>query len=145
MNRQTKNAVLIICEGQKTEPLYFEGLRNELIAKDIWQGELVVSIAPEPPIEDDTEIETDDQYKNRTGRKKRVTRAIGNKALPSLMLKGNSPLQLVEKGLEELQTYDRVFVVYDKDNNTKHKEALEAAEKVIEDKKVDIIYSSRSF
>lgn len=38
--------MLIVCEGTKTEPLYFSILKDEAISKGIWDN---VVIVPEPP------------------------------------------------------------------------------------------------
>ncbi|TXG34857.1 RloB family protein [Seonamhaeicola maritimus] len=57
----------------------------------------------------------------------------------------SDPIGLICEAQKNINNYDEVWAVFDKDGYTKHKEAVELAEKEIKGKKVNIAFSSISF
>jgi hypothetical protein len=57
----------------------------------------------------------------------------------------SDPIGLIKEAQKRINDFDEVWVVYDKDGYTKHKEALSLAENEICDKVVNIAFSSISF
>ncbi|MFD0963761.1 RloB family protein [Pseudofulvibacter geojedonensis] len=57
----------------------------------------------------------------------------------------SDPIGLINEALDKINEFDEVWVVYDKDGYTKHKEALGLAQTEINGKKVNIAFSSISF
>jgi len=106
--RKVKERILIICEGEKTEPIYFNGIKNE----------------------------------------KRVNNHLAALKIELHDSKINTGKQLVELAKElkkaaqkELNPYDEVWVVFDKDGYTKHPETFNQAK----DNGIKVAFSSVSF
>ncbi len=135
--RKQIHSILIICEGENTEPSYFQGIKDEILKEDIWSEGVSITIFPTPKIEENTE-EKPSKYK--TERKKRSLE--GEKEA----IKGIPPLKYIQKGIEELPTYDEVWAVFDHDNHPTRKEAFELAKnEEVAGKKVQIAFSSIAF
>jgi hypothetical protein len=140
--------ILIICEGEKTEPLFFNSINDELIDgkynNDIRKVNL--RIAPEPVIEKDVVSNVKHKHK----RKKRTTNkvdSIDQKEEKIKILSGKPPLRWVLTAKEQLKigAYDEVWVVFDNDDHPARLEAFKEAKKKVKGKEVNIAYSSRSF
>ena len=52
-----KNAytLLIICEGENTEPYYFQGIKDKILTGNVWAEDISISIRPEPKPSDGDE------------------------------------------------------------------------------------------
>lgn len=57
----------------------------------------------------------------------------------------SDPIGLITEAQNNINNYDEVWVVYDKDGYTKHKEALDKANLEINGKKVNVAFSSIAF
>ena len=141
---ETNKTILIICEGEKTEPLFFNAIRDKLLDNE-YNNEIrniKVTIAPEPLVESD--IKQDFKIKHKSKRKKRKTKKV-NGIIP--IEDGQPPLRWVKTAQRELMTgaYSEVWAVFDNDNHPAREEALQEAEKDINGKIVNIAYSSLSF
>lgn len=137
--------ILIICEGEKTEPYFFNAIRDELLENKFDNDirNLIVTIAPEPLIE---ETNIDAVIKHKKKRKKRNTKQVIN--IDNLEIeKGQPPLRWVKTAKRELATgaFNEVWTVFDNDNHPAKKEAFEEAEETINGNRIKIAYSSRSF
>jgi len=141
---ETNNTILIICEGEKTEPLFFNAIRDRLLDNK-YNNEarnIKLTIAPEPLVESDEKQDT--KIKHKPKRKKRKTKKVEG-IIP--IEDGQPPLRWVKTAQRELMTgaYDEVWAVFDNDNHPARKEALLEAKRDINGKIVNIAYSSLSF
>jgi hypothetical protein len=142
-----KNAILIVCEGDRSEPNYFHKLREQILDKCADNTSIkILPIPPEEQIEEDL-----NNFKVRKAGKKRQLIDISTiennqiedeyKAQPICYVRKAQLEQLQSKGL-----YDEIWVVYDKDGHPKQFEAFELSKK--EDdygKIINIAFSSISF
>ena len=138
--RHSKYVIRIVCEGDKTEPLFFTSL-CALYCKD---NDLIdVRTIPQPFIPTNEEMEQTSRgcYKG----KKRKVKTGGNE-LAEETIAGVPPLKWVLYARKILsEGVDESWAVYDKDEHPKHEEAFVEANRIIDGKKVNIAFSSRSF
>lgn len=141
MSLHYHKTILIVCEGEGTEPSYFNELRDLLLNKKV---DVSIEIRPRPKNEIDPE-----PFQVREGGKKKQLQK------PAIIL----PISEIEdqykaqptRYVREAQlgladgTYDEVWAVFDKDGHPQHREAFELAENEIEGKKVNIAFSSIAF
>lgn len=139
-NSRTSQYVLkVVCEGEKTEPLFFTSLFEQYFSGK----EIVASTVPQPNIPEDN----DDVSRERGGYrgKKRVTTSspIDNEPV----IKGQPPLKWVRYARYLLQEegVNEAWAAFDKDNHPACEQAFREAEELIDGKKVHIAFSSRSF
>lgn len=149
-NKKLRHNILIVCEGENTEPQYFASL--VLLAKKAWSEthELVIAIKPKPKLEQ--EFTNNQQFsKHKTPRKKRQLKPIKKNLLQEKYKPAEKykavPIRYVKEAQEGLEdgTYESAWAVFDKDYHPKHKEAFELAEQEIDGNKVKIAFSSISF
>lgn len=141
MMRNSEYSILIICEGEKTEPLFFNSIRDRIIDKTYDVGDIKITIRPEPEVEDEKEKSSGEiEHRAYKGRK-RTTKNPKNE------IKGIPPLKWVIEGKNELSegVFNEVWAVFDKDQHPRCKEAFEEADKAINGKKVQIAFSSICF
>lgn len=143
--KNCKYSILIICEGENTEPYFFNSIRDEII-NNTYDVNYSISISPEPNLRDD-ELEGESEP---SPHKKQRTKRLTKKAIVGeepIKITGRPPESWVRAGLEELKndSYDEVWVVFDHDNHPNRKEAFELANEEIRNKKVNIAFTSRSF
>jgi hypothetical protein len=144
MAKTSKYSILIICEGQNTEPHFFGSIRNEILDKNFDIGDVKITILPEPMVEDEEDDDTG--FENTAKRKKLKTRAASVGDEPEVIM-GIPPLKWVEEGQRELKdgTYNEVWAVFDHDNHPAREEAFKQADVEIDGKKVQIAFSSIAF
>ncbi len=142
---RTNHTTLIICEGEKTEPLFFKSLLD-YIEKEKKELDTIVTLRPEPPEEEDEEVKPKPQ-KHKPPRKTRKTHKVEKIDKEQKKKTEGYPLNWVMEGKAELndETFDEVWVVFDHDNHPKRKEAFDEADIKVNEKKVQIAFSSRSF
>lgn len=139
--RHSKYVIRIVCEGEKTEPLFFTSL-CDLYYKDCEYMD--VRTIPQPNIPQDEEVEN--SYRGNYKGKKRKTKTHEENHIEDVVITGAPPLKWVRYARQILsEGVDESWAVYDKDEHPKHEEALAEANKEIEGKKVNIAFSSRSF
>lgn len=140
--KNSKYTILIICEGENTEPLFFNSIRDRIKDGKIDIGDIEITLRPEPKT-DDAEVEEANEHRAYK-REKRKTKKIESEPSPIF---GKPPLKWVEEGHRELQdgTFNEVWSVFDKDQHPKAKEAFELAKKDVEGKYVNIAFSSVCF
>ncbi|WP_291096690.1 MULTISPECIES: RloB family protein [unclassified Empedobacter] len=115
-----RKTILIVCEGNRSEPNYFAYLRDQVI--DNSKGEVFVKILPLPKSD---HIHTN--YEQRKGgRKRTIKRGIAEVEDYNIEDEFKSqPVCYVRKcqigSLED--GYDELWAVYDKDGHTKHQQA----------------------
>lgn len=138
--RHSNYVIRIVCEGEKTEPLFFTSL-CDLYCTD--KETLDVRTIPQPYIPEDEKL--DNASRGNYKGKKRKTKN-GNKPVEEVVITGVPPLKWVQYARQILsEGVDESWAVYDKDNHPKHEEAFLEANKEIDGKKVNIAFSSRSF
>jgi hypothetical protein len=141
MPQEFRKTILIVCEGQGTEPDYFNALRDLLIENKV---NVAIEIRPRPK----SQIPLA-PFQVRHGGKRRQLLQPGI-IIPNTQIEDKykaQPTRYVREaqiGLEE-GTYEEVWAVYDKDGHPQHKEAFELAENKINGKKVNIAFNSIAF
>jgi hypothetical protein len=140
-NRNSDYSLLIICEGDKTEPTFFASIRDQILLGHYLQKKIAVSIQPEPKAAEPIPEEDSDL------RPKRKSRTAFTPEDKIYAIKGAPPLSWVNAGKEALKdgSYNEVWVVFDHDNHPAREEAFGAAEEEINGKKVQIAFSSVAF
>lgn len=140
MKKKSAYTILIICEGQNTEPQFFRTIRDCIIdgEYDLGIENCKIEIRPEPRVEQEPES-------NIRKRKKRTLRIVEEE--PDEDIKGVPPLKWVQAGRRELEedTFNEVWTVFDNDNHPARKEAFDLANESVHEKYVRIAYSSISF
>ncbi len=143
MTRQFNKTILIVCEGEGSEPSYFNHIKDILLKENL---DISITIKPKPKEEEKQEKET---FTLREGGKKRSLR----KPIKELVLVDiedeykAQPTRYVREaqmGLED-DTYAEVWAVFDKDGHPNHEEAFELASHDITGKKVNISFTSIAF
>ena len=138
--RHSNYVIRIVCEGDKTEPLFFTSLCDKFCTD---REALDVRTIPQPYIPENEEPGNSPRgsYKG----KKRKTKN-GDKPTEEIEITGIPPLKWVLYARQILsEGVDESWAVYDKDKHPKHEEAWIEANKIIDGKKVNIAFSSRSF
>jgi len=147
MRKTEKYSILIICEGSNTEPNYFKGIKEEIITNEVWTEGVSIEIRPTPKLEEDDDAPY--QSKHKTKRKKRQLRKVNQdddledieeiyKAVPTRYIRE------AQKGLED-GTFNEAWAIFDKDYHPRHKEAFNLAKNKVNEKEVQIAFSSISF
>ncbi len=139
--RHSHYVIRIVCEGEKTEPLFFTSLCNEY-----YKGNETVDVrtVPQPhiPLDEGGLITSRGCYKG----KRRKVKRDGDEPDEEVVITGAPPLKWVLYARQILsEGVDESWAVYDKDEHPKHEEAMAEAAKVIDGKCVNIAFSSRSF
>ena len=141
--RQTKElslnyTLLIICEGDKSEPYFYESLLS-LLNQKVGKRQFEYTIYPFPVCEEET-----DSQNGRNTRNLAVKESA--EPLPEIKVKGSQPVCWVEAGIEQLGIFSEVWVVYDHDgrlhNADAHNMILEEREK---GQNLHLAFSSRCF
>lgn len=161
--KKLRRSILIVCEGTKTEHDYFSYIASHVTyPKGLWD---IVEVCDNKTIPSDIPISADTELGKRKKRhftnpnKSKITEQNVLKELckhiyghedgieeydniKAVPLRYIAQAQLIE---EEQQMHDELWAVYDKDGHSHHKEAYKRAEKVVNGKKVQIGFTSRSF
>ena len=149
MSQQYRKTILIVCEGHRSEPDYFNNLRDEVFSK---VKDVYIRILPIPKDEQEKIEKEATNFVLRKGAKKRkIKEAINNiepenyliedeyKSQPTCYIR-KAQLAYFEKGYSEL------WAVYDKDGHPDHKNAYLISQDIeLCDKIVNIGFSSISF
>lgn len=136
--RPVKKAMLLICEGTKTEPNFFAAFRDD---KDRCKVEGEIIIQPKPSLaQEDIDVQVN---RGSSIRKKRVLKSAAD-VLPPILCPGPQPLNWVNAGISNLDTFEEVWCVFDKDGHPTRKEAFELVEiQQQAGKNIRIAFSSR--
>lgn len=127
-----KQALLIKCEGEVTEPLFFDGFRELLPG-------FVYTISPEPRY-----VEADLETRPTRGGKRRKKRQLKGEPIENEHESYPMPLNWVMEGIEQLDSYEKVWCVFDKDGHPAMKEAFDKVhEYQAQGKNINIAFSSR--
>jgi len=140
--RHSKYVIRIVCEGDKTEPLFFTDLCSQFYGDS---KDFDVRTIPQPniPVED---ADTDSSRGSYKGKKRKVKSGGQKDVAEDEVITGVPPLKWVLYARKIMsEGVDESWAVYDKDEHPKHEEAMAEANKIIDGKKVNIAFSSRSF
>jgi hypothetical protein len=142
MARKSQYTLLIICEGENTEPNFFDSIRDRIMDNRYPVEDMVITIRPEPTSENDSE-ETESELRP----KRRARMLLPAKRPVEGEISGVPPLKWVLAGQQELRqgTFNEVWVVFDNDNHPAKAQAFEKAVEFIGGKQVRIAYSSIAF
>ena len=148
-----KRNLLIVCEGEITEPFYFKILADQAIEKGEWDN---VEIVPKPRLPENKPEKEPKNHKRAKRTFQNPTIEVSEKgimpadATEKKYLKGNTetwatPLRFVKEARDRFTegAYDEVWVVFDRNGHPAHEAAFALA--VETDKPVNIGFSSRSF
>jgi hypothetical protein len=149
MTQYFRKTILLVCEGQRSEPDYFHNLRNEILSKI---HDVSIDILPIPKDEQEAIDKDVEDFKIRKGAKKRQVRASINQVEPVDYIIENeyksqptcyvrkAQLAYFEKG------YSEIWAIYDKDGHPDHEKAYGISiDKSVCEKIVNIGFSSISF
>jgi len=141
---KTRKNLLIICEGESTEPGYFDELRDEIIEKNI---DYSITILPKPPVQIKAEQSAQEANTRNGGRRRAVRNGPVNDAYMVEDAYAAQPTRYVREAQLGLidGTYDEAWAVYDLDGHPEHKQAYELAQEIINNRKVHVGFSSISF
>ncbi len=138
-------SILIICEGENTEPNFFNSIRDEVL-KGTYElfDDPVITIRPESK----NASEEDEDSLDSPHKSKRIKRPLKKaiKVEPE-DIKIPHPLKWIIEGQKALEngSADEVWAVYDHDNHPARKEAVAAADEIVNGKQVKIAFSSNCF
>lgn len=138
--------ILIVCEGQNTEPNFFKSIRDKIIDKEYDIGDVKITISPIPKNDDNENV--DSPVKHKEERIKRTTKVLDDEIEEEIKeVSGPHPLNWVLTAQSKLKdgTYDEAWAVFDHDNHPARKEAFEEAAQPVDGKYVNIAFTSRSF
>lgn len=149
MPQDYRKTILIVCEGQRSEPDYFHNLRNEVLSE---HSDVYIKILPIPKDEQKA-IEKDlKEFIERRGAKRRqIKKALNNKEPEDYIVENKykaQPTSYVRKAQLAYfeKGYSELWAVYDKDGHPDHERALALSlDQGICDKTVHIGFSSVSF
>ena len=137
---QPDDSICIICEGEKTEPYFFEDLiawmEREHIVRDYQYR-----IYPIP-------LKHADVDSDNGGRKtkKRPLENIPDDSDEPVILRGPIPECWVDSGIAQLANFSEVWVVFDKDEHPHHPKAFEKLRNTRRTKaNLNLAFSSRCF
>lgn len=139
-HQQLEYSICIICEGEKTEPYFFEELIAWMEREHIYR-DYQYRIFPTP-------VKHADVDKDDGGRRtrKRILENTPDNSKASVIQRGPMPECWVDSGIKQLENYSEVWVVFDEDGHPSHKEAFD---KVRRERRVNrmlnLAFSSRCF
>lgn len=120
--KTSKSALLIICEGKVTEPLFFDGIKRTM--------RLDFDILPKPPLEDEDKECHSSRGQARRKRKHLKTPLTVNEKQEEQKFSGAPPMCWVTAGEQKLDTYEEVWCIFDKDGHPRCKEAFDEVDKL---------------
>ncbi|WP_422351525.1 RloB family protein [Flagellimonas sp.] len=147
MSKNTEYNILLICEGENTEPSYFGSIRDIVIEnKSIWTEGVNIVIKPTPKLDI---IEVPQESPHKTRRTKRAllqpVAPIDRKEIEDEYRQ--EPVRFVREGQLELEegNFNEVWVVFDFDNRQYTEAAFELSKVEVNGKYVNIAFSNISF
>ncbi|XVJ66875.1 MAG: RloB domain-containing protein [Lacibacter sp.] len=114
--RTTHYSILIVCEGENTEPKYFESIYTKIIEEGIWGDKFNVVIIPKPKVE---EVEETKTSKHKSKRKERHILDDDIPMRPVIEDEYRTqPMSFVREAQVEMQdgSYDEAWAVFDYDH-----------------------------
>jgi hypothetical protein len=137
---QPDESICIICEGEKTEPYFFEELIAWMEREHIYR-DYQYRIYPVP-------VKHADANCDNGGRKtkRRLLENVPDDSNEHVILRGPMPECWVDSGIAQLGNFTEVWVVFDKDEHPHHKEAFNKVRQIRrENGKLNLAFSSRCF
>lgn len=136
--RSFKKAMLLICEGTKTEPNFFSAFRDDKNKCKV-EGEIIIQPKPSLALEDiDVQLK-----RGNFVRQKRALKSVEEDDLP-MVFPGPQPLNWVKTGINGLDTFEEVWCIFDRDEHPKRREAFELVDSQRQaGKNIYIAFSSR--
>lgn len=141
---KVKKNLLIICEGESTEPNYFHDLRNRVIEQHI---DYSIEIRPKPP-EQKKEEKKAEEFKLRNGGRRR---AITDDPVDESDMIEDAYKAQPTRYVREAQlgiadgTFDEAWAVYDLDGHADHEGAYNLAQRAVGGNKIQVGFSAISF
>ena len=116
--KSPKKALLLICEGNKTEPIFF----SNFISKD----DFVFDIFPKPKLSQD-DIKTSS---NRGMNRRPKRQLLGDDVIEDIPIVGPPPKSWIDAAEKEFDTYEEIWCVFDKDGHPTCSDAFEKAKAI---------------
>ena len=138
--------MLIICEGEVTEPEYFALLRRMAIEGGIWAA---IEIRPKPKEDRDQSSFIRSPHKSPRPKRKLILVAIPNEVDPieekyDIKSQPSCWVKEARDGLID-DTFEEVWAVFDRNGHASHEEAFLLATEQINGKQVNIAFSNVAF
>lgn len=113
-----KRALLLICEGNRTEPIFFSNF--------ISKADFAFDISPRPQLSQD-----DIKTRSNRGTNRRAKRQLqGNDITEDVLIVGAPPKSWIDAAEKKFDTYEEIWCVFDKDGHPTCLEAFEKAEAI---------------
>lgn len=142
MSLKIRKTIVIVCEGSVTEPNYFQGIANFIKSKRL---DYTIHIRPKPSLED---FQEDTGQLNPPRKGKRRALKIVDEEPQTIFVPEEykaQPISYVWQAREELKVMDESWAVFDKDNHPRIEEAFDLAKQPVNDKLINIAFSSIAF
>ncbi|AEE53013.1 hypothetical protein Halhy_5187 [Haliscomenobacter hydrossis DSM 1100] len=138
--------MLIVCEGEVTEPEYFSLLRRMAIDGAIWAA---IEIRPKPKVDENQTSSTRSPHKSTRPKRKLIPVAIPDEADPiekkyDIKSQPSCWVKEARDGLKD-DTFEEVWAVFDDDGRNKTANAFQLAREKVSGKVVNIAFSSIAF
>jgi len=142
MERKFDRNILIVCEGEGTEPNYFHQIRDKIIEKKI---PISITIKPSPTEDSEAEVSFQPRKKSMVRQLKNpLTEIISDDDLRDYKEQPTRYVRAAQINLTNKE-YAEVWAVFDKDQHPGHERAFKMAQEEINGKKVNIAFSSIAF
>lgn len=116
--RSHRKALLLICEGNNTEPIFFDNFKSG-------ENDFVFDISPKQKLSR-KDIETS---ADRGGRRRQRRHLLGgDEEQEDIPIIGPPPKSWIDAAEREFDTYEEIWCVFDKDEHPSCREAFEKAE-----------------
>jgi hypothetical protein len=137
--------ILIVCEGENTEPLYFHFLRTAALEVGIWQN---IEIKPKPKIDDDDQPSEPSPHKTRRKKRQLVEAEVDEADDTEIQHEWHkTPARFVKEARDGLRdgSFEEAWAVFDRNGHPAHKQAFGLAKEMLNGKTVKIAFSSIAF
>ncbi len=145
MSRRLKRNILIVCEGQVTEPDYFARIRAVSIERGIWD---FIEIKPKPRSEDES-VDRPSPHKSPRTRRQLKSASVSPEAdeTEERFTWRSTPVCFVKEARDGLKddTFQEVWAVFDKNGHPAHRDAFQLALEPVNGKQANIAFSSIAF
>ena len=117
-----RKALLLICEGRNTEPIFFANFRS-------FGAGLTFDISPKPRVS-----KIDLKTNSNRGGHRRVSRQLQGSAIveDDIVITGTPPMSWIEAAEKQFDTYEEIWCIFDKDEHPASKEAFDKAQSIVE-------------
>lgn len=145
--RSLRRNILIVCEGETTEPEYFSALKNLALATGIWD-EIIIAPKPRSDEPEEPKGKSPSPHKSQRTSRKPIGRILDEAdEVEQRYDYKQTPASYVKEARDGLKedTFSEAWAVFDKDGHPAHEQAFALARETINGKPVRIAFSSIAF